>query len=521
MDTSKIAGARPAHTTIGELADLLRKENLLVTTVGIDEAAASLPITGADCDSRVAAPEHIFVCKGAAFRSAYLSSALERGASAYLCDESLAPSLAEAAPLTPALVVNDVRRAMALVSAEAWGRPDQGIKVLGLTGTKGKSTVAYMLRTILDAGKQGSGCGIMGSIDTYDGIESFESVNTTPEAPDLWRHVANTRQSGLPYLVMEVSSQALKYDRVVNLDLDVACFLNIGRDHISPVEHPSFEDYFESKLRIFDQARVAVVNLDMDYADEVLARAARCEQVVTFSAREQSSDTACVWASDISSQGGSVTFTVHSSRGVRSMRVSMPGLFNVDNALAAIAMCEITGIDDDQIATGLAHVRVPGRMELIETSDPKVCALVDYAHNKLSYQRFFSSVSKEFSGRQIIALFGAPGGKAHERRVELPQEAARWADLIIYTEEDPAHERVEDICAELAANTPDGQAFEVICDRPAAIARAVDVAFAAPEGAVVCLLAKGDETRQHEGDRFVPCETDGNIFEREVARHLG
>ena len=134
-----------------------------------------------------------------------------------------------------------------------------------------------------------------------------------------------------------------------------------------------------------------------------------------------------------------------------------------------------------------------------------MCALVDYAHNKLSYQRFFSSVSKEFAGRKVIALFGAPGDKALERRRELPEEASRWADLIIYTEEDPAHERVEDICAELAANTPEGQACEVICDRPAAIARAVEEAFAAPEGAVVCLLAKGDETRQHEGDRFVPC----------------
>jgi UDP-N-acetylmuramoyl-L-alanyl-D-glutamate--2,6-diaminopimelate ligase len=130
-------------------------------------------------------------------------------------------------------------------------------------------------------------------------------------------------------------------------------------------------------------------------------------------------------------------------------------------------------------------------------------------------------VSKEFAGRKIIALFGAPGDKAVERRYELPQEASRWSDLIIYTEEDPAHERTEDICAELAANTPEGQAYEVICDRPAAIARATEAAFAAKEGAVVCLLAKGDETRQHEGDRFVPCETDGAIFTREVARHLG
>ena len=514
------AGARPAYTTLQSLVELLRGEGLLSRVERLDAADAT-SVSGVDCDSRVAAPGHIFVCKGAAFKPAYLASAVDKGAVAYLCDETLAPALAAACPNVPALVATDLRRAMAVASAVAWGRPDQHIGVLGITGTKGKSTVAYMLRHILDGDESGSGCGIMGSIDTYDGIEGFESVNTTPEAPDLWRHLANTRAAGLPYMVMEVSSQALKYDRVVNLDIDVACFLNIGRDHISPVEHPSFEDYFESKLRIFDQARVAVVSLDMDHASEVLARAARCERVVTFSVADDAAQRgADVWASDIRSEGGSIAFTVHSARGEREMRVSMPGLFNVDNALAAIAMCEAVGVADERIVAGLAHVRVPGRMELLQTADPRVCALVDYAHNKLSYQRFFSSVSKEFAGRKVIALFGAPGDKAQERRRELPEEASRWADLIIYTEEDPAHERVEDICAELAANTPEGQAYEVICDRPAAIARAAEVAFAAPEGAVVCLLAKGDETRQHEGDRFVPCETDGSIWEREVTRHL-
>ena len=514
------AGARPAYTTLQSLVELLRGEGLLSRVERLDAADAT-SVSGVDCDSRVAAPGHIFVCKGAAFKPAYLASAVDKGAVAYLCDETLAPALAAACPNVPALVATDLRRAMAVASAVAWGRPDQHIGVLGITGTKGKSTVAYMLRHILDGDESGSGCGIMGSIDTYDGIEGFESVNTTPEAPDLWRHLANTRAASLPYMVMEVSSQALKYDRVVNLDIDVACFLNIGRDHISPVEHPSFEDYFESKLRIFDQARVAVVSLDMDHASEVLARAARCERVVTFSVADDAAQRgADVWASDIRSEGGSIAFTVHSARGEREMRVSMPGLFNVDNALAAIAMCEAVGVADERIVAGLAHVRVPGRMELLQTADPRVCALVDYAHNKLSYQRFFSSVSKEFAGRKVIALFGAPGDKAQERRRELPEEASRWADLIIYTEEDPAHERVEDICAELAANTPEGQAYEVICDRPAAIARAAEVAFAAPEGAVVCLLAKGDETRQHEGDRFVPCETDGSIWEREVTRHL-
>lgn len=520
MDTLQTAVTRPAHTTLLSLVELLKGEELLVRT----DVARDADVSGADCDSRAAAPGHVFVCKGAAFKPAYLSSAVEKGAVAYLCDEALdeAGELSAACPDTPAIVVNDLRRAMAIVSAEAWGHPDRDIDVVGITGTKGKSTVAYMMRCILDGGAAGSGTGIMGSIDTYDGVESFESVNTTPEAPDLWRHLANVRDSGLGRIVMEVSSQALKYDRVVDLGIDVACFLNIGRDHISAVEHSDFDDYFGSKLRIFDQARIAVVNLDSDHVDEVLARAASCERTITFAVVDEGEGSeADVWASDVQSKHGGIDFVVHSARGVRPMHVSMPGLFNVDNAMAAIAMCEALGVDDELIRAGLAHVRVPGRMELLETSDPKVCALVDYAHNKLSYQRFFSSVSKEFDGVQVIALFGCPGNKAVERRFELPQEASKWADMIIYTEEDPAHEAVSDICAEMVANTPEGQAYEVIEDRPAAIARAAELAFAAPEGAVVCLLAKGDETRQHEGDLFVPCETDGAIWEREVKRILG
>ena len=198
----------------------------------------------------------------------------------------------------------------------------------------------------------------------------------------------------------------------------------------------------------------------------------------------------------------------------------MPGLFNVDNACAAIAMCEVLGVGREQVVAGLSHVRVPGRMELLLTEDPKVTAIVDYAHNKLSYQRFFASIVKEFAGRKVIAVFGAPGGKAYERRQELPQEASKWADYLIYTEEDPAHDSVADICRQMSDATPAGQAHEVILDRPAAIERAVELAFASERGAVVCLLAKGDETRQHEGDRFVPCETDGEIFRRAVERTL-
>ena len=195
-------------TTLTDLAQLLDREGLLDGKTNMHDADTTV-VTGADCDSRVAAAGHVFVCKGAAFKAAYLRAALDMGAVAYLCDASHADELAAAAPGIPVLVAPDdgLRRAMALVSAEAWGHPDRELPVLGMTGTKGKSTTAYMLRSIFAAG--GRPCGILGSINTYDGVERFESHNTTPEAPDLWRHLANTRAAGLSAMVMEVSSQAL------------------------------------------------------------------------------------------------------------------------------------------------------------------------------------------------------------------------------------------------------------------------------------------------------------------------
>ena len=496
--------------TLSSLADLLAEKDLLAEARNLTPQSGAQAVCGADCDSRVVRAGHVFVCKGATFKPTYLASALELGAVAYLCDEAHADELARVAPGVPALVARELRPAMALVSAAAWGHPNQALQVVGITGTKGKSTVSYMLRAALDAGVPARRTALIGSIDTFDGIEEEESHNTTPEAPDLWRHLANARDTGLAYLDMEVSSQGLKYDRVLGLPLDVACFLNIGRDHISPVEHPDFEDYFQSKLKIFDQARVAVVNLDTDHLDEVMARARSCERVVTFSASGASG--ADVWATDVTPSLGTIRFCAHTPTWESEVELAMPGLFNVDNALATLAICEVLGVELAPAAAALGHASAPGRMELLRTPGNRVFALVDYAHNKLSYQRFFASVDKEFPGYRVIVVMGAVGGKAVERRVDLPKEAAKWADHLIYTEEDPGPESVADICQAMAAATPEGTSFEIILDRPEAIHHAVSLAYEGEGPAVVCLLAKGDETYQHVGNDYVPYRTDGAIF---------
>lgn len=529
-------------TTLLELCDLLDANDILVSGI-TEEADAN--VTGAACDSRCVREGNVFFCKGRAFKPAFLTSALETGAVAYICDPDHAEELAATAPSAPAIVTSDMRRAMALVSAAAFGRPDLDVPQVGITGTKGKSTTAYMLRYIIDAENGEKTCGIIGSIDTYDGAEDIESTNTTPEAPDLWRHLANAREHDLSAMVMEISSQALKYDRSLGLSLDVAAFLNIGADHISAVEHPTFEDYFASKLKIFSQCDNAVINLGTAHLERVLdaARAAGVESIVTVST-SGADPVECgscdmvypdIWATDIKPLGTQLTFVAHGTDVPEEdgehvdwqlpVTINFPGLFNVENALVAIACAKLLGVSDAAIVAGLAACRVPGRMELIGKPDSKVLCVVDYAHNTLSYQKFFASMTEEFPGRRIVALIGAPGGKAFERRVELPREAARWASHIVTTEEDPAHDSNEEICREMDGNVPEGATLadgtpvthEYVLDREEAVARCLDVALGYEEPSLVCLLGKGDETLIHRGDEFQTMVPDGKAFENAAA----
>ena len=310
-------------------------------------------------------------------------------------------------------------------------------------------------------------------------------------------------------MVMEVSSHGLKYERVLDLRFETACFLNIGRDHISPVEHSDFEDYFSSKLKIFDQCSTAVVNVDSDHKNRILDAAGKAQRIVTFGIEQSDAD---YTARNISPSAKGTSFDLAAEGETRRIDLGIAGSFNVSNALAAIAMARLAGVDFNTIEKGLSSVRVPGRMEIVASPDGKSLAIIDYAHNELSFKTLFESVKSDYPDRKIIAVFGAPGGKAEERRECLPRVAAQYADFVIYTEEDPAHERVEDICAELAANTPPDLAYEIIADRKQAIERAFQAAENHPS--VVLLLAKGDETSQHRGDGYLEVDSDLSVAKR-------
>ncbi len=441
----------------------------------------------------------LFVCKGAHFKKEYLKSSLESGASIYVSCEKYTDE-------ADYIIVSDIRRAIALIANLYYENIWNKLNLIGITGTKGKSTNAYFIKYILDeylTSENKALSGIISSIDTYDGVSLEESHLTTPEQFELQKHFYNSVSTEISHMTMEVSSQALKYDRVFGINYKVGCFLNIGSDHISDVEHPDEEDYFYSKMILFSQTENAVINLDCKRAGEALEFAKKCRNTVTFSTRDKNAD---VYGYDIRKTGNDTTFTVKTKDFEKDFVLTIPGLFNVENALAAIAVATVLGIPEQFIYVGLMKARSSGRMEIYENCDNSIITIVDYAHNKMSFETLFDSVKKEFPGRKISIVFGCPGKKAFQRRKDLGEIAGRFADKTYITEEDSGEEPTLDIAKEIASYVKkENGGYEIIEDRGEAIRKAI---FETGENSVILITGKGNETRMKRGTEYIPTPSD-------------
>lgn len=486
------------YHTLGDYCSLLTEKGLLKNPPLLDESAL---VSLVSYDSREVIGGALFICKGAHFKPEFLQQAIQKGAVAYVSE------IAYDEACIPCILVSDMRLALAPLANLYFNSPSHTLDVIGITGTKGKSSTAYYLKYILDEhlGALDRGeSGVISSIDTYDGVNKFESHLTTPEPIELHRHFDNCLQSGIPYLTMEVSSQALKYHRTLDTQFAVACFLNIGLDHISPIEHPDFEDYFSAKLKIFAQANVSCVNLDSRESDRIRAAAEQASpRVITFSRRDE---TAEVYGSQIRKRGEDILFRVRTKRFYREFRLTMPGLFNVENALAAIAICEGLNIPERAIYMGLMKARVPGRMELYHNADQTVTVLVDYAHNRMSFETLFQSVKEEYPNRRIVTVFGCPGKKAFDRRRDLGEISGRFSDLVILTEEDSGEEPTLDICHEIATHVAaEGCQYSIEENRSEAIRQAI---LGCDVPSILLITGKGAETRQKRGSAYIETPSD-------------
>ncbi len=499
--------------SIKQALELLEQDGLLVgydcPPQLLDHRFSHLSYSSADVT-----PDTFFICKGAAFKEEYLRDAIAKGAGVYL-----AQSLYEGVDC-PHILVSDIRKAMSLVSIAFYQKAYQNFRVVGLTGTKGKTTTTYFMKNILDAfcrrnpqlcAAQKSA--VLSTVEVDTGIEHHEAHLTTPESPDLQRYFAQTRDSGLPFLTMEVSSQAYKLSRVYGMDFDIGMFLNIGEDHIGPLEHTDFEDYFSCKLQLMEHCRTAIVNREMDHAQRVLEHArAHAQRVLTFGRLETADldDDDCWILRDIQKEEQGFTFTTSHGLEQDSWRIRMAGRFNVENALAAILAAKALGIDDQSIREGLLQNEVQGRMNLFEKDG--VTVLVDYAHNFLSFQKLYESLKADYPGQRIVVVVGCPGGKAQLRRRDIGTLSGQNADYLYLTAEDPQFEDVRSICEEIASFVkPYGTPYEIIEDRAQAVEKAITTA---QKGDVIVLAAKGEEVYQKVRGEYVYYESDLAIAKR-------
>ena len=415
----------------------------------------------------------------------------------------------------PAVIrVEDSRLAMAVISAAFYGHPAEEMKVIGVTGTKGKTTTTYMVRSILEAA--GIRTGLVGTIETLYGTEQGEvripSANTTPESIVLQKTFRDMADSGVQAVVMEVSSQALMLHRTGGFVFDLGIFTNLSPDHIGPNEHKDFEDYLHCKSLLFSQCRVGILNGDDPSCGRIL-EGHTCE-VETFGLGE---------GNDLRAEKIGLVHTPgelgirFDTAGLVSLHahVPAPGRFSVYNALCAIAVCRHFSVPEDAIVSALRQIHVRGRIEMVKVSD-RFTLMIDYAHNAMALESLLETL-REYDPGRIVCLFGCGGNRDRSRRFEMGEVSGRLADLTIITSDNPRNEDPMDIIADIVTGIePTGGTYVKIPDRKEAIRYAISHG---QPGDIIVLAGKGHEDYQEIRGKKYPM--DERVLIREVLEESG
>lgn len=506
------SGVPLAHLAAGFGADLRGAEH--------SGGAASVLVHGVTLRAQDARPGDLFAALAGtrAHGARYVEDAVARGAVAVLTD---AAGLAEAATVpVPVLVHEDPRSVLGLLAADVYGRPSEALTVIGVTGTSGKTTTAYLIEAGLRAA--GRTAGLIGTVGIRIAGADVPSSLTTPEAPALQALLASMVERGVDTAVMEVSSHALSQGRVDGVHFAVGGFTNLSRDHLD--YHPTMADYFEAKARLFDpaspvHARASVICVDDDAGQ---AMAARAHAPVTVSATGPADWT----VSEVGHRAdGAQEFTVCDPAGVHHrIGLRLPGDFNIANALVALAVLDTVGVAPEQAAPGLRDATVPGRLEPVDRGQPFL-ALVDYAHKPGALEAVLQTLRRQHPGGRIAVVFGAGGNRDAGKRAPMGSVSAALADLVVITDDNPRDEDPATIRAEILAGTDlartGGSTAEVheIGDRAEAIAHAVRWARA---GDVVLVAGKGHESGQTAAGQTRPFDDRDELAHALVGLgHLG
>lgn len=478
-----------------------------------DTSRLDIKITSLCYDSRKAVSGGAFFCLIGALSDGhdYALDAYLRGCRVFVCEKVPRGFPKRGTKLI--MAKQGTRAALADVAAEFYGHPEKALKLIGITGTKGKTTTAEIIYSILN--QNGIKAGYIGTNGVKFGEYRFKTVNTTPECCDLYEYLSMMVKDGVSVAAIEVSSQALMVGRTRGITFDTAVFTNLYRDHIGGVEHPTFENYKECKKLLFSEhcGRAAIINTDADAADEFLAATPKCIHKITCSIGGESDYRASALTKCEFDGGLGISFTCLAGDEGFRVNLGIPGEYNTMNALEAIAVCRFYGVSMSKIVESLETVFIEGRFEMVQVNG--VDYVIDYAHNGESL-RSVLEVLRSYEPRRLICLYGSVGGRTQMRRAELGSVASKLADFSILTSDNPDFEDPKQIIADIAKEYKNEEDYIAISDRREAIEYAVSIA---KPGDIVLLAGKGHEKYQLiAGERVLFCEKEILIELREAEK---
>ena len=447
-----------------------------------------LDITGLESNSKNIKEGYMFIAiKGYSVDGHdYINNAIEAGAKVVMVQEGCDLKKIKLPADVTIIMAKDTREALAICSCNFYGNPSRKFKLIGVTGTKGKTTTTYMIKEILE--KAGKKVGLIGTIATYiNGKKIKDSDRTTPESLELQQLFSKMVEEGIEVVVMEVSSQSLKLHRVDGCKFDIVLFTNFSEDHISKNEHPDMQDYFQSKLKLFHMCKTGIVNVD-DLHGAKIPKLFPESNITTYGI----DNFANVLAKDITITNAYVDFKVKITDRNERIKTGIPGRFSVYNSLAAICVAQKFGISPEIIKEALLEVRVPGRSELVNNKK-ELTIMIDYAHSPESLQNILQA-AKSYTRGRVISVFGCGGDRDSGKRPIMGEISGKIADYTIITSDNPRTEEPQKIVEQIEDGIKKTKGkYEVIVDRTEAIEKAIKMAN---KKDIIILAGKGHEPYQ-------------------------